>query len=104
MRELLKSQDFPETDDCIVPVSGDSAEGEKQVRRLARDRTSDESGSGSKNDVRNGVSEMSFDDTENLSSGDTPDRSLEDGDGKICISTTGTYTARVNLYAGELGK
>jgi hypothetical protein len=30
-------------------------------------------------------------------------KNLEEGEGSICIST-GTYTVRVNLYAGELGK
>ena len=104
MRELLESQDFPETDDCIVPVSDDVVDGERQIRRLTKDRTNGSSRHEPRNDIRNGVSETSVDKTENRSSGDAADRSLGEGDGKICISTTGTYTARVNLYAGELGK
>jgi Domain of unknown function (DUF305) len=103
MRELLENQGYPETDDCVVPVSGNDEEGERQIRRLTRGHAGDVFGGASSN-AFNGVPERPVDDAVSRSSGDATERSLEEGDGSICISTTGTYTARVNLYAGELGK
>ena len=103
MKEILERQGFPETDDCIVPVSDDNEEGGKEIRRLSWDRAGDTSGRATKGVLKR-VSGRPVDDAEKRGSGDATKRILEEGDGDICISSTGTYTARVNLYAGELGK
>ena len=102
MRELLENQGFPETDDCIVPVSGRVEERLRHVRRLAGDLTGDKSGSEPKFTIQ-AVPERS----KNIlpgGRGHLVERNLEEGEDSICISATGTYTVRVNLYAGELGK
>jgi hypothetical protein len=107
MRELLENQGFPKTDDCIVPVSsgveGGDEEGTRNVRRLAGGLTGDKSGSASMHTM-DGVSERPEGGRDSRDRDIAAKKNLEEGEGSICISTTGTYTVRVNLYAGELGK
>ncbi|KAI2490847.1 DUF305-containing protein [Fragilaria crotonensis] len=98
MTELLELYGFPESDDCVVPVSGRVDERERQVRRLTGGYTGEKSGNASK-DTMEGVSER----PKSRDSDIATQRILDEGESNICISTTGTYTVRVNLYAGELG-
>jgi Domain of unknown function (DUF305) len=102
MTTLLKNYDYPESDDCIVPVSGQSDGSDKrrrempEVKRLVDDKRQPGQKGFSASDILridNGKGNLNTD-TRNL-------RGRRDGD--ICISSTGRYTIIVDLYAGELG-
>lgn len=100
MRGLLESYGFNATNDCIVPVSNrtDGGYTHYENRALVSNEAAEVVDS-SRVSVRDG-SAASY-----IRGGDNEKRTLtEGGDSNVCISSTGTYTVRVNLFAGELGK
>jgi Domain of unknown function (DUF305) len=116
MRGLLNNFGFPDSDDCIVPVSGSVGGSVKPGREvLAMDFLS--------NDISSPIEKVKDSSTDtgmrrlkesrkiHLEDTKAKDDSLNNiqrdlvaDDSQICISKTGRFTVRVNLFAGELGK
>jgi hypothetical protein len=97
MRGLLEGYGFNATNDCVVPVSSRDQGGYSHYE--SRGLLKNEAEETLKITVRDDSA------TKFVRGGDKEERTLsESEDSNICISSTGTYTVRVDLYAGELGK
>ena len=94
MKQLLKNYGFPETDACVVPVSGEVVN-KVQFRPLNQHLLDDS---------------LVVSDEENYEKNFKQDyemhheRSRNLNDDTYCTSETGQFTGRVNINAGELGK
>jgi Domain of unknown function (DUF305) len=115
MRGLLHNFGFPDTDDCVVPVSGSVGGSAKPGREVLaidmnnalsspKEKANDQSKNTGirylkeKNNILPEVSSAKGDIHNHIN------RGLAADDSEICISKTGRFTVRVNLFAGELGK
>jgi Domain of unknown function (DUF305) len=117
MRELIKSHEYPETDDCIVAVSGNVSTTETVGRSL---QVVDSSVMFLLKTLKVGVSHhqkshfrevhrslrndkqiQKLEFKTNQESNNKQRFTIEDSD--ICTSETGRFTIRVNLFSGQLG-
>ena len=98
MRGLLESYGYNQTDDCVVPVSEREGGGmaHYEHRRM-------NSGAGPDWDADLNFLESNNVEGNSFVDADRVERDLSGGSDNICISSTGTYTIIVDLYAGELG-
>jgi Domain of unknown function (DUF305) len=113
MRGLITSHGFPDADDCIVPVSGTVTDDEKLGRRIEIVHSSQGSIERSSENqrrysmvtahqsLRNDGHIEKFGFERNRESHTR--RRINTGITDICTSATGRFTARINLFAGELG-
>jgi hypothetical protein len=114
MRELIKSHGYPQTDDCIVPVSGSVPNSGTTGRKVqAVDSSVTPYLLGLSHHEKSPLKEASHRSLRNEDQSETfffkqnqeidTQRRFTTEDDDICTSETGRFTIRVNLNAGQLG-